>query len=144
MKILLKFSLLFVMLLTLIACDMEKMEADRIDQMELDPAQRAIAEALIEGYKKEINSKTLQSREYVRAQCYALSSKMPTHYHEIHIAYLKDYTKIDLSYYEWFRNHGYDDGTAKRIGDWVLAAWEECTFDALAKKAFRGLTSSNE
>ena len=123
-------------ILLVTACDMEKMEGDRLDSMELNESQRIIAEALIEGYKKEMGGVPLRSRDIMHAGCYAKTVRIPSSYHNVHIKYLRNYTEIDNNYYPWFRSQGLSDDTAYKVSEWVNDGFEKCSTGALLKKRF--------
>lgn len=120
----------------LVACDTEKMEGDKLDSMDLSEKERQVAEALVEGYKKEMGTPILRSRDYGHAGCYAKSVRMPSSYHNVHLKYLRNYTEIDNDFYPWFRSQGLSDDTAYKISEYVQAGFEECTVGNLLKKRF--------
>lgn|GEM_PF-1925093 len=120
----------------LAACDanLEQMEADKFASFGLSDSERAVAEALIEGYKKEMGMPVLRSRDYGRAACYAKSVVMSSRHNDVHIAYLRDYSNIDADYYRWFANKGYSEQDAWKISERVLKGYADCSMGALIKK----------
>ena len=74
--------------LALTACSAEdraKMEKDKLESFELTAKQYEIAQALIEGYKKDTGMPMLRSRDYGRAACYAKMVNMPAMYERAHL-----------------------------------------------------------
>ncbi len=120
----------------LAACDanLEQMETDKLDSFQLSERERAVAGALIEGYKKEVSTPILRSRDYARAACYAKSVEMPSRQDAVHQAYLRDYPAIDDNFYPWFANHGVSQDDAWKLGERVKKGYADCSIGALIKK----------
>jgi len=120
----------------LAACDadLEQMEAGKLDSFGLSEHERAIAGALVEGYKKETGMPILRSREYARAACYAKSVEMLSSHNNAHLAYLRDYTAIDENFYPWFTAQGISEQDAWKIGERVRKGYADCSVGALIKK----------
>jgi hypothetical protein len=120
----------------LAACDahMEQMEADKLESFELSDRERAVAEAMIEGYKKETGMTVLRSREIARAACYAKSVAMPSRQDAVHQAYLRDYSAIDKNFYPWFANQGLSQDDAWKISERIQKGYADCSMGALIKK----------
>lgn len=125
-------------LVLLAACDanLEQMEADKLDSFELTDRERAVADALVEGYKKEMKVPVLRSRDYMRAACYAQSVEMPSRHDAVHVAYLRDYPAIDADFYRWFANRGYSEQDAWTLSQRVQKGYADCSIGALVKKRF--------
>lgn len=126
-----KVSVLGVVLCcSLVACSAEQraqMEADKLDSFELTTEQRAIAEALVVGYKAETGMAMLRSRDYARAACYAKTVDMPSRYREAHLLYLENYGEADKDFYPFFQSRGIDDNTAWEMSERFTAAYDECS-----------------
>jgi len=116
--------------LGLAACSAEQraqMEADKLESFELTDGQRAIAEALIVGYKAETGLSMLRSRDYARAACYATKVDMPRSYERAHLLYLENYGEADKDFYPFFQGHGIDDNTAWEMSEKFRVAYEACS-----------------
>ena len=131
-------ALAFLLIAACSAEDMAEMEADKLGGMNLSPAERAIAEALVEGFKKETGAQMLRSRDVGRAACYAKSVKMPSQFARVHALYLKDYSAVDGDYYGWFRRQGVSDEAAYKFFGHVEEGFNACSIGALAKKRLGG------
>ncbi len=120
----------------LAACDadLEQMEAGKLDSYGLSEQERVVADALIEGYKKETGMPILRSREIARAACYARSVDMLSRHHNAHLAYLRDYTAVDENFYPWFSAQGISEQEAWKIGERVKKGYADCSMSALIKK----------
>ena len=116
--------------------DMAEMQTEKLSEMGLDAREIAIAEAVIEGFKKETGMPVLRSRDVMRAGCYAKSVDMPSQHHRVHKLYLADYTEIDKNFYPWFNAQGVDDNTAYDIAQRVSKGFDECAVGKLLKKRF--------
>lgn len=124
--------------ITLSACsagEIAEMESDKVDKMNLSASERVIAEALVEGYKKETGAPMLRSRDYAHAACYAKNVKMPTHFARVHAQYLKDYSSVDRDFYGWFRRQGVSDDAAYKFYSYVVKGFEACLLARLTGKA---------
>ncbi|MBT8473368.1 MAG: hypothetical protein KJN99_12240 [Marinicaulis sp.] len=131
-------TLVVVATFSIAACDgvdMEQMQVNKLASMELTATELEVANALIEGYKKEMGS-MLRSREIARAACYAKSVEMPSQWHRVHKAYIADYTAIDDNFYPWFASKGIGEQTAWDIGQRVVKGYEACSVGSLLKKRF--------
>lgn len=131
--------LAFAAALGIAACDLadaEKIEAAKFDRMDFRPGERAIAEALVDGFKREVGREILRGRDYAHAACYARTVEMPTRFSRVHARYLENYAEIDADYYPWFAARGYDEQAAYEFGNIVVDAFEECEIGSLLRKAF--------
>ena len=127
--------------LALAACSQEEiagMEGERLDGMKLSAAEREIAEALIEGYKKSANLPVLRSRDYAHAACYAKKVKMPSRFERVHAAYLRAYPDIDDNFYPWFATRGISEEAAYSFWEHVEQGFKDCSIGSLLKKRFGG------
>ena len=118
------------------SCDvnLEQMEADKLDSFQLTERERAVTDALIEGYKKEVGMTVLRSRDYARAACYAKTVEVPSRQDAVHQAYLRDYPAIDENFYPWFANRGLSQDDAWKLGQRVQKGYADCSMGALIKK----------
>lgn len=125
--------------LAIVACSAEQradMESDKLDSFNLSPMERSVAEALIEGYKKEMGMPLLRSREYGRAACYAKKVRMPTRFHKAHLAYLANYSEADKDYYAFFAKQGLGEQDAYAVFEHFEKGYEQCEAKALIKERF--------
>lgn len=142
-----KYILAMATILTAAACgsvDPAEMEARQFEKMNLDARQREVAGALVEGYRKETGRDLLRSSDYGRAGCYALKVEMPSRFHSAHVAYLKDYTEIEKTYYEWFARRGVGEDDAWTIGQKVTETLDQCSAGALVKELISKRRSQSE
>ncbi len=129
----------FVGILALTACSAEDraaMEKDKLDNFDLTPKQYEIAQALVEGYKKDTGLPMLRSQDYGRAGCYAKTVKMPAMYDRAHILYLKNYIEADKDFYGFFKRHGIGDNMAWEMSQKFQYAYDQCSTTNLLKKRF--------
>ena len=116
--------------LGLTACSAEQraeMEAEKLESFDLTVDQRAIADALLAGYKAETGMSILRSRDYARAACYAKNVDMPRSYARAHLLYLENYDEADKDFYPFFDRHGIDDNTAWEMSEKFRVAYEKCS-----------------
>ncbi|AKM10829.1 hypothetical protein [Croceicoccus naphthovorans] len=128
-----EFALFLAAPLALGACnlDTESMEADKFASMNLTPEERAVAEALVAGFKKDTGLPILRSREYGRAACYAKTVDMPDHLRSAHLAYLANYTEADADYYGFFARRGLGEQNAYEVFQRYEAADRKCSAGGL-------------
>lgn len=125
--------------LALVACSAEQratMESDKLDSFNLTASERLIAEALIEGYKKEMGMSMLRSREYGRAACYARKVDMPKRFERAHLAYLANYPEADEDFYGFFSKQGLGEQDAYAVFEHFEKGYEQCEAKALIKERF--------
>lgn len=116
--------------LSLVACSAEQraqMEAEKLESFDLTVDQRAVADALLVGYKAESGMSILRSRDYARAACYAKNVDMPKSYERAHLLYLENYGEADNDFYPFFRRHGVDENTAWEMSERFRVAYERCS-----------------
>ena len=131
--------ILSVCLIGLAACSAEdraQMEQDKLDSFDLTPKQYEIAQALIEGYKKDTGMPLLRSRDYGRAACYAKTVNMPALYERAHLLYLKNYPEADKDFYGYFARQGIGENMAWEMSQKFQGAYDNCSAGALLKKRF--------
>jgi len=112
----------------LAACggDRSASDAAKLDAMELTADQRAVAGALVEGFRSETGEGSLSEAEIERAACYAREVDMPAAFADVHALYLADYATIDQNYYAWFKEKGVSMDDALDISERVKAGFEAC------------------
>ena len=116
--------------LGLAACSAEQraeMESEKLESYDLTVDQRAIADALLVGYKAETGLPMLRSRDYARAACYAKTVDMPSSYARAHLLYLRNYGEVDKDFYPYFNREGIDDNTAWEMSENFRVAYEKCS-----------------
>ncbi len=101
-------------------------DAARLDSKELSPDERMVAEALLDGFRRETGAATLPDADIERAACYAKSVDMPEKYTDVHKLYLADYAAIDKDFYPWFENKGVSMEDAWDIAGRVKAGLDIC------------------
>lgn len=101
-------------------------EDETLDAIELTDDQRVIAEALLEGYRKETGAKTIGADDIARAGCYARNVDIPAQFRDVHKLYLADYAAIDADFYPWFEMHGVSTEDAWDIAERVRKGFEAC------------------
>jgi len=114
--------------------DRAEMEKNKLESFELTPKQYEIAQALIEGYKKDTGMPMLRSRDYGRAACYAKTVSMPAMYERAHLLYLKNYTEADKDFYGYFARQGVGEHMAWEMSQKFQSAYDKCSTGALLKK----------
>ena len=102
-------------------------EAETLDAVALTDDQRAIAEALLEGYRKETGAVAIDADDVTRAGCYAQHVDMPAQFRDVHKEYLADYAAIDKDFYPWFQARGISAQDAWDIAERVGKGFEACT-----------------
>ena len=112
----------------LVACggDPEPSEEETLEAIELSDHQRVIAEALLEGYRKETGETTVDAADIARAGCYAQNVDIPAQFSDVHRQYLADYTAIDADFYPWFEARGVSMDDAWDIAERVKKGLEAC------------------
>ena len=111
-----------------------EMEADKMASFNLTPKQTEIANALIEGYKKDAGRQLLRTQDYARAACYAKSVQMPQMYENGHLLYLRNYTEADRNFYAFFAKHGISESMAYQISEKFHFGYDGCSTSAQIKK----------
>ena len=129
------FKVLSIALCALIlsSCNIEKLEAEQaaeFDQLvksfKLSSAEIETAKHALVGYKKDMGTTVLPSREIRQAICYATSVEMPLKLQEAHALYLQNYTEIDKDYINWFSQKGIDEDRAIDMGRIYKTAHDAC------------------
>ena len=126
-----------IIAMSLAACsaqDRAQMEKDKLASFELTAKQYEIAQALIEGYKKDTGMPMLRSRDYGKAACYAKTVNMPAMYERAHLIYLKNYPEADKNFYPYFARHGIGENMAWEMSQTFQGAYNQCSTGALIKK----------
>ncbi len=130
---------LSISVLALTACsqtERAEMEKNKLESFELSSKQYEIAQALVEGYKKDTGMPMLRSRDYGRAACYAKTVNMPAMYERAHLLYLKNYTEADKDFYGYFARQGIGENMAWEMSQKFQGAYDKCSTGALLKKRF--------
>ncbi len=112
----------------LAACGSDKPPSEEatLDAVDLTDEQRAIAEALLEGYRKETGETEVGAADIARASCYAQNVDIPAKHIDVHKQYLADYTAIDADFYPWFETHGVSMDDAWDLAERVKMGLEAC------------------
>ncbi len=115
--------------IALSACggDQSAKDAEKLDGMDLSSDQRAVAEALIDGFKSETGTNAVTDAELERAACYAKNVDMPDAFADVHKLYLADYAAIDEDFYPWFEENGVSMDDAWDIAERVKEGFEACS-----------------
>lgn len=128
------------MAICLTSCSAEQraeMEGEKLAQFELTSDQTEVANALIEGYKKDTGMSLLRSQDYARAACYAKTVNMPSRFYRVHLLYLKNYTEADSNWEGFFARNNADVNAAYDMGQVFQKGYDKCSTGALIKKALQ-------
>lgn len=106
--------------------DTEPTQAEQLDAAGLSAEQRAVAEALIEGFQGETGSDAIGAADVIRAACYAQAVDMPDRFDDIHRRYLANYAAIDQDFYPWFETNAVAMEDAWDIAKRVTQGFEAC------------------
>ncbi len=116
--------------LALAACGGGNSEPDAASPVlaaaELSADDRAVAEALLAGFKKESGVSAIGEADAARAACYAQNVDIPAEFAEVHKMYIADYTAIDQDFYVWFEERGVSMEDAWDIAERVKKGFEAC------------------
>lgn len=117
------------------ACgDSAGMESERLDNMNLTPEQREVAQAFVIGMKKDTGMPMLRGRDYGFAGCYAERVQMPVNLKRAHIAYLSDYAAADKDYYAFFARMNVGEEAAWDLFQRYEVAEQQCSAGAMVKQ----------
>ncbi|NNC38230.1 MAG: hypothetical protein EX271_00330 [Acidimicrobiales bacterium] len=119
--------------LFLSACSLSDLEesqtkefAELMQNFKLTPAEVDIAQRTVSGYKNEMGTPVVASRDLRQAICYATSVQMPEKYTKAHLLYLEYYAEADKDYYTWFAKKGISAATAEAMGNIYVSAHDKC------------------
>lgn len=101
-------------------------QAEQLDAAGLSVEQRAVADALIEGFQSETGSDAVRAADVERAVCYAQAVDMPARLDAIHRRYLANYAAIDQDFYAWFETNAVATQDAWDIAMRVTQGFEAC------------------